>query len=362
MARRLPWAPTTDVTRAPPKRKPASRVPKREPSSSDSDATPKKAASPSQSKLNFEKAPKKKHGSRSPSSSPIRGPPTASPMRPGYDQDDVFMMVEDELHAVAQTFTHHLHAAEYKRLKKKAREAPPRTLPTQSATAPRDVKRKFEVMSMRDKQKAALTEDGEEKAGPSDPWLGTSLARLMGSSNQPKRTLMGSQEIQSSTRAASGFGRVESESPSKNAKTAALDTKREPELQLAPEPEIPTKVQPVVRNGQRFKASKNLRVVEGVKAPVSKADNTQCTSASEAPKTNTTVPEPKTSQARPRPAARPARKKFTFDDDFDIDAISTPEPEPGRSPAKPTARRKVKVEVKEESKKTNFSDIPTFLF
>jgi hypothetical protein len=282
-------------------------------------------------------------------------------MRPGYDQDDIFMMVEDELHAVAQTFTHHLHAAEYKRLKKKAREAPPRTLPTLSATAPRNVKRKFEVMTMRDKQKAALTEDREEKAGPSDPWLGTSLAGLMGSSNQPKRTLMGSQEIQSSTRAASGFGRAESESPSKKVKTAALDARREPELQPAPEPEIPTKVQPVVRNGQRFKVSEYLRVVEGMEAPVLKADNSQRTSASEAPKTNTTVAEPKTSQARPRPAARPARRKFTFDDDFDIDAISTPEPEPGRNPAKPTARRKVKVEIKEENK-TNFSDIPTFLF
>lgn len=360
MARKLPWAPVAIATNIAAKRGPASQAPKRE-ASSDDDSKPKKAAGPAQSKLKFEETPKKKNGSRSPSTSPIRGPPLASPMRPGYDQDDIYIMVEDELQAVAQTFTHHLHAAEYKRLKKKAREAPPRTLPTLAPNATKEVKRKFEVMSMQGKQKAALNEDDEEKAVPRDPWQGTSLAGLMGSSNQPKRALIGSQEIQSSTRAASGFWRGDGDSPSKRLKTAPLDILRGPERTPEPESEVLTKAQPLVRNGQRLKVSEQPRAVDGVKVPFSKADETtQRTAVPEILKP-TTAPELSASKARARPAARHARKKFSFDDEFDIDAISTPEPAPEMSPAEPTARRKVRVEVKKGSKKTNVNDIPIFL-
>jgi hypothetical protein len=48
-------------------------------------------------------------------------------MQEGYDADDIFMIVEDEFQTVAQSFTHHLHHAEYVRMKKKARTVPPPT-------------------------------------------------------------------------------------------------------------------------------------------------------------------------------------------------------------------------------------------
>ena len=48
---------------------------------------------------------------------------TALPMMSGYDQDDIYMMVEDEFQSVAQEFTRHLHRAEYRRLRARAKEA-----------------------------------------------------------------------------------------------------------------------------------------------------------------------------------------------------------------------------------------------
>ena len=48
---------------------------------------------------------------------------TAPPMMSGYDRDDIYMMVEDEFQSVAQDFTRHLHRAEYRRLRQRAKEA-----------------------------------------------------------------------------------------------------------------------------------------------------------------------------------------------------------------------------------------------
>lgn len=270
-------------------------------------------------------------------------------MRPGYEADDIYIMVEDELQAVAQTFTHHLHAAEYKRLKKKAREAPPRTLdmlPRLSPNAPKEVKRKFEVMALQDRQQNVVAEDVEAKSR--DPWLGTSLAGLMGSSSQPKRALVGNQEIQSSTRAASGFGRGEGESPSKKTKTGDL------EATLDPEPQKPEKILSDRRNRKE-----STVLQDSVLSPAETNISSSRPSPSvEAPATRSPAPNPRITHTRPKSAARPPRKKFSFDDDFDIDAISSSAPD--ENPTS-TAKRKVKTDVKEESKKTKLNDIPMFL-
>ncbi|OAA68284.1 hypothetical protein SPI_00479 [Niveomyces insectorum RCEF 264] len=60
------------------------------------------------------------HKLRSPSTSPPPAPPDESFMIDGMDHDDQYRMVEDEFLAVARTFTAHLHAAEYQRLKVQA--------------------------------------------------------------------------------------------------------------------------------------------------------------------------------------------------------------------------------------------------
>jgi hypothetical protein len=279
-------------------------------------------------------------------------------MRPGYDADDIYKMVEDELQAVAQIFTHHLHAAEYKRLKKKAREAPPRTmgmLPGLSPSAPKEVKRKFEVMALEDRQQNAVAGDTEEGKKARDPWSGTSLAGLMGSTSQPRRTLMGSQEIQSSTRAASGFGRGEGDSPSKKTKTDTLDlltSHDEPPKQRETLP-IPRSVSP--------SPIKLPRVEAPEKAASSATSNlaTAKPSPSPAPTTTTTANPPAT---RTKISARPPRKKLAFDDDFDMESLNceVAADEPVKSA---TMKRKIKLDVKgeKENKKTKMSDIPMFL-
>ena len=278
-------------------------------------------------------------------------------MRPGYEADDIYIMVEDELQAVAQTFTHHLHAAEYKRLKKKAREAPPRTagmLPRLSPNAPREVKRKFEVMALQDQQKDVL--DGDEGEKTRDPWLGTSLAGLMGNSSQPKRALIGSQDIQSSTRAANGFGRGEGDSPSKKTKVGALELLASPS-----EPPKPKRTEP-----DRRSVHSNPNELPDMQKP-----DTETVMIPTVPQPNATKPSAiltkpptttKSSGSRPKASTRPPRKKFSFDDDFDINSLSSSVADETPKPTA-TAKRTPKKEIKDESKKgkTKLSEIPMFL-
>lgn len=76
---------------------------------------------------------KRKQIVREPSSSPPpapKGPPPVEYMKPGYDADDIWMMVEDEFYSTAQLYTEHLHQAEYARLKKLHRSRGQETLAT----------------------------------------------------------------------------------------------------------------------------------------------------------------------------------------------------------------------------------------
>lgn len=152
-------------------------------------------------------------------------------MYDGLDRDDIYIMVEDEFHAVARTFTQHLHHAEYVRLKNEARVRNASTLstisrPTDSITALRaETKRKKEAEARDAKNKAILerlkgtrvprpTSDDsdlsplEEKEG--EHWQGTALQGLMTTS--PKKggnSLTGLQGVKSSTRAAAGYSKSE---------------------------------------------------------------------------------------------------------------------------------------------------------
>jgi hypothetical protein len=146
-------------------------------------------------------------------------------MHEGYDADDIFMIVEDEFQTVAQSFTHHLHHAEYVRMKK-TRTAPPPTsaIPLNGMRA--ETKKKLESKDLSSRQNRAIKdmigatrlaspeEEEEEKAN--DPWQGTSLAGLMSQdATQTRTALVGLEQIPSSTRAARGFGRGEADNPTK---------------------------------------------------------------------------------------------------------------------------------------------------
>ena len=142
-------------------------------------------------------------------------------MKEGYDGDDTYIMVEDEFRSVAQTFTQHLHHAEYQRLKKKAKNAAPPTFPP-TGTMRAETRKKTEARALRVRQKDALGDftngvtlsAAEDEEQEDDPWLGTSLAGLMTDRNNSKRmALVGLEKVQSSTRAAKGFGRGTGDTP-----------------------------------------------------------------------------------------------------------------------------------------------------
>lgn len=123
------------------------------------------------------------------------------------------MIVEDELQAVAQTFTAHLHHAEYKRLVKRAREAPPKALLVPDSPMTKHTRKRLERDLLHDGQQRALQDIGVgQKSGVreenvEDPWRGTSLAGLIASGSQEKRSLKGLDRLPSATRAAQGYSR-----------------------------------------------------------------------------------------------------------------------------------------------------------
>ncbi|KAE8555524.1 hypothetical protein EYB25_000221 [Talaromyces marneffei] len=166
--------------------------------------------------------------SRSPPTSPIASPPTEEYMIPGIENDDMYIMVEDEFYAIAQQFTRHLHHAEYIRRKKQAKKMNASVLremerPTDGKTpmSKETLKRK-ESERLHERQRKGLEpsvrrpedsdddlaeeeEEDEEEEKEDDPWYGTSLHTFM-TSPRKNRSLVGLERIRSKTRAAAGFG------------------------------------------------------------------------------------------------------------------------------------------------------------
>ncbi|KAH8696513.1 hypothetical protein BGW36DRAFT_428518 [Talaromyces proteolyticus] len=164
--------------------------------------------------------------SRSPPTSPVYAPPIEEYIREGFDNDDMYIMVEDEFYAVAQLFTRHLHQAEYVRRRKEAKEQNASVIrnlsrPTDGKTAmSKEALKRKESENIHELQRQALatprrprtdSDDVEETGGSDleedrddDPWYGTSLHTLM-TSPRKNRSLVGLDGIRSHTRAAAGY-------------------------------------------------------------------------------------------------------------------------------------------------------------
>ncbi|KAJ5356664.1 hypothetical protein N7517_011273 [Penicillium concentricum] len=154
--------------------------------------------------------------SQSPPTSPIRRCPSEEFLIEGIQHDDGWVMVEDEFYAVAQTFTQHLHHAEYLRRRKEVKAenaAGMREIgrPTDSRTpVPNAVERKREAEALRERQKAGLAQIGDGGVDEKDEdeederWAGTHLHDLM-TSPRKTRSLTGVRGPKSSTRAAAGL-------------------------------------------------------------------------------------------------------------------------------------------------------------
>ncbi|KAJ5713606.1 uncharacterized protein N7483_010787 [Penicillium malachiteum] len=211
MPRTLPWL----LDKAKEKRvkheeTPRKRV-KRE-SDVDPDVTPKQPPL-SPEKRDFFRS------SQTPPTSPARPGPTEEYILEGLDRDDAWVMVEDEFYTIAQSFTQHLHYAEYVRRKKEAKARGEAAIgeverPTDGRTAISkglQIKKQAEELQARQKDGMAqlgLVDQQEELSDDDDDtWAGTHLHGLM-TSPQKSRSLIGVQRLKSSTRAAAGFGQT----------------------------------------------------------------------------------------------------------------------------------------------------------
>ncbi|KAI9728048.1 MAG: hypothetical protein M1834_007862 [Cirrosporium novae-zelandiae] len=162
---------------------------------------------------------------REPSTSPPREPPGEEFMRDGIEQDDLYRMVEDEFLAVAQSFTQHLHHAEYIRLKNlisadKQSMIDDIARPTDNITTMRAQLQKKNLREDRAaKTKAALQKMGlatdkknNEDSDLSDDeglWDGTALKGFMTGPRKTQASLTGLHGIKSATRAAAGFSKAQ---------------------------------------------------------------------------------------------------------------------------------------------------------
>ncbi len=284
-------------------------------------------------------------------------------MTEGYDRDDIYIMVEDEFHSVAQTFTQHLHHAEYQRLKKKARDtAPPTFQPTDQMRT--GVKKKLEARAIHAKQKDAVRKitngislsADEDEEQDDDPWLGTSLAGLMTDANFPKKTaLVGLEKVQSTTRAAKGFGRGLGDSPpGRKEKMSVSDIfagqRKGKESAIIEQEHENGGNQP--KHSRRVEASASIPRSQGspCNGELSKSKRT-LTAITGPPSTKDAADS--TSHSRFRGSSVSTRNLFDGVDDLNHTAsiIKKPRPLPSRKAHK----------SKQTDRKMQMNDIPTFL-
>ncbi|KAJ5770428.1 uncharacterized protein N7511_002479 [Penicillium nucicola] len=144
-------------------------------------------------------------------------------------------MVEDEFYSVAQTFTQHLHYAEYLRRRKEAKAKNMAAFgvierPTDGRTPlPKEVERQREREALRHRQKSGLQQldgqnldEAEEHDEDDARWKGTHLHDLM-TSPRKSRSLAGVIALKSSSRAAAGFSQA-GQAPSNTGQARVANT------------------------------------------------------------------------------------------------------------------------------------------
>jgi hypothetical protein len=141
-------------------------------------------------------------------------------MNEGIDHDDKYRIVEDEFLSIAQRFTVHLHAAEYKRQQKMAKSRNADTINSISRPVtgkmPDQTRRKVEAVARAKTQKTVLAGLLGKEVGNGDvsddsddadglPYVGTTLHGLMDSPRRKAASLTKLGTIAATTRAAAGF-------------------------------------------------------------------------------------------------------------------------------------------------------------
>ncbi|KAJ6113520.1 hypothetical protein N7523_006837 [Penicillium sp. IBT 18751x] len=390
MPRTLPWLlePKTEA-RVKSKLPPRKRV-KRE-LESDPEKTPK--APPQEERRDFFRSylPMTSHLQAdlrlSKRKAPLRLQSGHVPPKKGLDHDDAWIMVEDEFYATAQTFTQHLHYAEYIRRKKdaKAQSAAHKSAierPTDGRTPmSKELQRKKEAEARATRQRAGVEEiagqddkddtDDDDDDDDDDTWAGTHLHGLMTSPSKP-RSLLGSHLLKSSTRAAAGFGQATGSQI--DTRQIASRSQAAPLSRAAGTPRVEVDEETASGedddlDGHVYTATIQQRRLE--------SNPPDPSSASSPPSTVRRLTHRNTTSAVEREIARPARPNTPLKPEFkskvqmlfeDLDEL----PEPSRSkisnPEKKsrssTATQRSEVSLGEnnlESKKSRYKDVPTFL-
>ncbi|KAL3467901.1 hypothetical protein BJX64DRAFT_283363 [Aspergillus heterothallicus] len=353
--------------------------------------------------------------SPSPPSSPIHRCPSEEFLQEGFDKDDIYIMVEDEFYTVAQSFTQHLHYAEYVRRGREAKLQNAAKIediarPTDGSTPTSEaLKKKYAAEELRARQKdgvdrldgnsardssaeEALGDDIEEESS----WAGTHLQGLM-LSPRKARSLVGQQGIRSSTRAAAGFAQGPGLSIGRDVDSdrQAGEVEKEPSLldestgdedddldAVVSRPVAAPRSRPPVDTTKLASAKTVSRpsssTISSTGAPMGKPHVSQCEAKVGENKTATptqvkqrlkfdefdgftTTPE-STRQANNRSTTTQAKRQLVFDDFDELPELCKPSVhsdrrQPGASNAK-YIRHKDK---NTDSKKLRLNEVPTFL-
>lgn len=290
----------------------------------------------------------------------------------GLGHDDGWIMVEDEFYAIAQTFTQHLHYAEYVRRKKEAKAQSSSQIdaiarPTDGRTPmSKELKQKKEAEALAARQEAGL----EQIAGPhkddtddDDAWAGTHLHGLMAGPRK-SRSLAGLHALKSSTRAAAGFGRApgsQNDPRQVAGGSQAAPLSRVAEARRVEIDEETASSEDDDLDGQAYATTMPSRRVES-KAPAQSSERT------------TSPPGRRSSHGNIAMSARPSAKpkqefkskvQMLFDDLHEL-------PEPSRSNTSIPSNESRSSSITQgpevltgennlESKKSRYKDVPTFL-
>lgn len=303
------------------------------------------------------------------------------------DHDDAWVMVEDEFYAIAQSFTQHLHYAEYIRRKKEAKSKSAGALkdiqrPTDGHTKlPKEVERKKAIEALAARQKAGLAqleipeEAKDESDDDDDTWAGTHLHGLM-TSPRKSRQLVCAHPVKSSTRAAAGFGQA---SGSRNQRAGASGPiSRAAAAHIVEINEVTASGEDSDLNGETASEDDDLDgQARSVRIHQSNRVQTHSSTRTAQPRNiqstrhslhKTSTPKKEKVRVQPRPAnGFKSRVQMLFDD---LDEL----PESSRSTTPSTSDMKKGLsstnnmtqsgpaDANLEATKSRFNDVPTFLF
>jgi hypothetical protein len=173
-------------------------------------------------------------------------------MRPGLDNDDIYVMVEDEFLSTAHLYTSHLHKAEYLRLKKLARAQNASTIhniarPVDDRTnQSMESRKKMEGQSQRVVQQAAMRNlqgdrqivgRGEDEDEEEDPWMRDPRLKGLMTQRETSTHLSKITGIKSKTRASAGYAQLGQTQPGR--REVEYEDENEVSARRAPVKQLP---------------------------------------------------------------------------------------------------------------------------